>query len=297
MKYGVIDLGSNTVRLSIYEMKQDQLILLYSLKEVIGLASFVNDDGYLSNQGILKAIDVVNDFKDAASKFENLKLYCIATAAIRNAKNSLDIIKQIEKDTNVKVILLTGVEEAVAGVMGIREDFKIIDGLVVDIGGGSTEVSLIENEVIKHSVSLPMGSLNTYMNHVKELLPSDEEMIQINNAFKDVLIKSNFPINKHPRIYGMGGTLNAIKKLIRALINETVSPIQVEDLKRLLKKLDTNNKSTYLDLIRYTPERIHTLIPGLVIILTMMSIFDVKELNVSKRGIREGFIRSKIIIE
>src|SRR5690606_33525090 len=281
----------------IYEMKQDQLTLLYSLKEVIGLASFVNEDGYLANQGIAKAIEVVNDFKDAASKFENLNLYCIATAAIRNAKNSLDIIKQIEKDTNVKVILLTGVEEAVAGVMGIREDFKIKDGLVVDIGGGSTEVSLIENEVIKHSVSLPMGSLNTYMNHVKELLPSKEEMIQINSAFKDVLIKSDFPISKHSTIYGMGGTLNAIKKLIKALINETVSPIQVEDLKSLLKKLYTNNKSTYLDLIRYTPERIHTLIPGLVIILTMMSIFDVKELNVSKRGIREGFIRRKIELQ
>lgn len=294
MKYGVIDLGSNTVRLSIYEMKQNQLILLYSLKEIVGLASFVSKDGYLSDQGISKAIEVVNDFKEAALRFDNLKLYCIATAAIRNAKNSLKIVEEIEKQTQLDVTILSGVEEALAGVVGISEDFNIKDGLVVDIGGGSTELTLIDDEKIHHSISLPMGSLNTFMNHVKELLPTNTEIDEIQQTFKDALIKSNFPIKKGVSIYGMGGTQNAIRRLIKVLINEDTNTIQFEDLNQLLKILDTNNKSTYLELIRHTPERIHTLIPGLVIISTIMREFEAKQLKISKRGIREGFIRLKI---
>ncbi len=297
MRYGVIDLGSNTVRLSIYEIRDKKLVLLYSLKEIVGLASFVNEKGFLSELGISKAIEVVTEFMNASKQFKNLNLYCIATAAIRNAKNCLEVIKKIESKTNLKVNLLSGVEEALAGVCGIKEDFKIKTGLVVDIGGGSTEITLIEDEKIIHSISLPIGSLNTYMNHVKELLPSDIEIRQIATNVKEELDSSKFPVKSDLPIYGMGGTLNAIKRLIRGITNKSIEIFKLEDLEDLLKKLDTNTKSTYLELIRHTPERIHTLMPGLIIILTLMTYFKSEDLQISKRGIREGFIRNIIAVQ
>jgi exopolyphosphatase/guanosine-5'-triphosphate,3'-diphosphate pyrophosphatase len=294
MKYGVIDLGSNTVRLSIYETQKTSIKLIYSIKEVVSLASFVNEDDYLTNEGIQKAIDVVTDFRQASKQFHGIELHCIVTAAIRNSKNCNDVLKRIEKTCNIKVTLLSSYEEAMAGVLGITMDYDIDEGIVLDIGGGSSEVTYLKHNEVATTTSIPFGALNSYMKFVKDLLPiaDDEEKIRsiIASELKTIQLTLDHPVH----VYGMGGTINSINKLLNVLVKKTNNRITYEDLVHLKSMIKPNDKGTYLTLIKHTPDRIHTLVPGLIILMSIMEYFNSKTIFVSKRGIREGYIRGLI---
>src|SRR5690554_1008108 len=175
MKYGIIDLGSNTVKLLIYKPTNNKLEVLYEKREVAGLASYLLPEGYLSDLGIERAIQTVLKLKTHANNFGVDKLFVVATAVVRNSRNHNEIVNRINQSTGLNVMLLTGLEEAKYGVLGVLSEFKVDNGLIIDIGGGSTEVSIINPNTPSFSSSLPVGCLNSYITFVKDILPTESE--------------------------------------------------------------------------------------------------------------------------
>ena len=109
--YGVIDIGSNTVRLSCYKVVKKELIYVFHKKNMAGLASYVEKSGKLSDKGIKASIDILNDFKKIVSCVGLDQLFVIATASFRNVSNTKEIVDQIYKNTGLMVDVLTGEEE------------------------------------------------------------------------------------------------------------------------------------------------------------------------------------------
>lgn len=294
MNYGVIDLGSNSVRLEIFKYENKELKNIYSKRAVVGLASYMLPEGYLSDLGIKSAIDIVSILKEESNAFDIKKLYIIATATIRNARNQNEIINRINHACGVKVELLDEKTEALLGVKGIQSKTDIQHGVVLDIGGGSTEVTLIKDSKVTEAHSLPLGSLNSFITFVKEILPTKEEKERIQKAVLNALSFSKVSQMKFDYIYGIGGSLKAAKVLIESLSGKKIEYITKNNVKDLISKIDPAKKQTYLSIIRMIPERLHTILPGLIILDTIMNYFDIQKVYISQSGIREGYILQHI---
>lgn len=294
LNYGIIDLGSNSLRLEIFNFENKKLTNIFSKREVVGLASYLLPEGYLSDLGIDSVIRVVKDFLELSSTYALEKMFMIGTATIRDARNQNEILTRIKRASGLSVELLDEDKEGLYGYKGVLLEHKIKEGLIVDIGGGSTEVSLVGGGKLKHSVSLNLGSLNTYITYVKEIFPTPNEMDRISKAVVSALKLHKVEKEDIKEAYGIGGTIHAAMVLLENFYQKKFKGITRNNIKDLITKIDPTKKKTYLSIIRMIPERTHTIMPGLIILETIMAYFSIDQITVSKYGIREGYLLEQI---
>ena len=213
--YGIIDIGSNTMRLNIYEYLDNQVYLMISKKITAGLAGYVNKNGHLTKKGINVAISSLKEFQMILNHIDVEETYAFATASLRNINNSYEATKAIEEKSGFDIELITGEEEATLGYVGASMILTLDDGLLIDIGGGSTELVLYENGEIKTATSLPFGSLSLSNKYVAEFLPNEKEILRIrNHVLKQLKSVSNAITPENNKlICGVGGTVRAARKL------------------------------------------------------------------------------------
>ena len=140
MKFAIVDLGSNTIRLSVYNtLPEGGFDLLFSEKEMAGLVSYVHG-GVLSPEGIQRACGAIRDFQALLRQFDLDAPHVFATASLRNIRNTEEAVEQIRAATGVGVDVISGELEARLGYYGARTATDLQDGAMFDIGGGSAEV-------------------------------------------------------------------------------------------------------------------------------------------------------------
>ncbi|RJX26811.1 MAG: phosphatase [Acholeplasma sp.] len=295
---GIIDLGSNTVRLNIYQYKNQDLIPFSTRKETLGLASYVDPYQNLTPEGIQKAIEVVRLFHQMAKQARVKQLFVIATASLRNVKNGMLVKKMIEDATGIDVDLLSGEDEALADFYGVKMTEEFNEGFVIDIGGASTEIVEYADGEIKHAFALPIGSLSAYMRHVEKIIPKKEELNEIKNEVLLHLKHLNIEFGSHEKLYGVGGTLRATKKLNAHFMGELIENqvISRKTVKQIMDKVLSDDKDAIVDVIRLIPERIHTILPGMTILKTIAKVLNVEQIIVENYGVREGYLYQKVIL-
>lgn len=299
MTYGVIDVGSNTVRLSIYDIKENNIVSLFNNKNTAGLIGYV-EDGKLSREGIRKACDVLGEFKDIASYAHVEALYVFATASLRNISNTTEVTDAIKKMTGLDVEVLSGEEEAVLDFRGAAHAVKLQKGVMVDIGGGSTEIVTFERGKIKNFVSLDFGSLSMYKNYVSNLFPDEQEIKAIRKKTKTALEETSFlQKGKYPQMTGIGGTIRAVKKMNNAEydLGKSNNIIDADNIHKILDSLKGDEKKLLNKVLKTTPDRVHTFIPGLIILDTICRYCDTRVVTMSNFGVREGYLYKKAVIE
>lgn len=281
MIYAIIDIGSNTVRLSVYKTKDGIIKNLFNEKKTTSLASYIDDDSIMSDEGINKLIAVLMGFEQLISNFDDIdKVYAIATASIRNAKNSEIILDRVKKKTNIDVIVLTGEQEAKLAFIGSSKYLDKKSGILTDIGGGSSEIVVFNNEKLEKSVSLNIGSLNSYKKYVKNLFPSINEKKEIDLELKQLFEDKKIEKRKEKHLFAVGGSARASLQLYNSYYNQPDDNMimQVDKLKKLLKYINNLSFSEKLDLIlKIKADRVHTLLPGIIILLRMAKYFDSKK--------------------
>lgn len=294
MNYAIIDLGSNSLRLEIFKYEDKKLSNIFSKREVVGLASYLLPEGYLSDLGIDSVIRVVKNFLESSKSYAVEKTFMIATATIRDARNQNEVLTRIKRASGIEVELLDEDKEGLYGYKGVSLEHKIDKGLVVDIGGGSTEVSLIESGKLQTSVSLNLGSLNTYITFVRDIFPTPIEIERIKKGVINALKTHKINQQDIQIAYGIGGTIHAALVLLKNFYQKSFRALTRHNVQDLIDKIDPTKKKTYLSIIRMIPERTHTIMPGLIILETIMEYFNVEEIIVSKYGIREGYLLEQI---
>ena len=150
-RYGIIDLGSNTIRLCIYEvccaahepLRKKDIDTLLNYKVMAGLASHV-EEGAMTEEGVKRAIKTINAHLRRASHFNCDRIDIFATAVLRNCSNSHKATAAIEEGIGQRICILSNEEEAHLGYLGAKLDQDLEAGTMVDIGGGSTELTSIK---------------------------------------------------------------------------------------------------------------------------------------------------------
>jgi exopolyphosphatase/guanosine-5'-triphosphate,3'-diphosphate pyrophosphatase len=298
MNYAIIDLGSNTARLSIYRCEDNQVIKILDNKKIAGLAGYVSN-GVLKTEGIQKACVVLNKFKELALKYTDFtNIYLFATASLRNIQNREEAVKLIMERTLLIPDVLTGDEEATLGFSGASQFTDCDNGIMMDIGGASTEFVLFKDYKAVDVISLPIGCLNLSIDYVNEILPTELERKQIKKAINKQLARINWDKDtNYPLIVGVGGTIRAVLKLSHVVFDLSFEQNKMEVccVKKMIKLLKNNENNIYQTVYKTTPERLFTITPGLIILQQAIKKFGSETIWVSKYGIREGYLADRVL--
>lgn len=289
---GIIDVGSNTIRLSIYQCSETDFHLLLNKKVTAGLAGYVRE-GVLSPEGIQTAARTLAGFRAILDNLNISKRYAFATASLRNVSNTEEAIEQIHAVSGLPVTLITGEEEAQLSFQGAVWKTPVDSGLLTDIGGGSVELVRYEKGEILSGKSLPIGSLSLYTEFVSGILPTQPEIKAIHRRIRNELERAGIQKGEFccTHLRGVGGSVRAIGKLCRKQKGgESRNLFSKQDLKALDHQLRQGDKKALSAILRTAPDRVHTLLPGLAILRTIMKWYGVEQLDVSNQGVREGFL-------
>jgi exopolyphosphatase/guanosine-5'-triphosphate,3'-diphosphate pyrophosphatase len=297
MLYGIVDIGSNTVKLNVYRYKDNDISVVFSKKENLGLIFYIKN-GKLTNKGIEKLVNVLKNMKNDLdySKIENYSFF--STAALRNIENTAHVTQIIKDKVNIEIDVLSGEEEGELSFIGSISTIKKDNGILIDVGGGSVEIVLFKNKKIKAGYSIPIGSLKIYNEYVSDMIPDEKECNLIKERIYSELERIDF--NNDEKILfmcGVGGGIRTIEKILvdLNLQKKKADLINVKLLEQLETELNHNNKDTYCKILHVKPSRIHTLVPTLLIVESITSYFGCEELQISKFSVREGYLYKKML--
>mgnify|MGYP004534137031 FL=1 len=292
MKCAIVDLGSNTIRLSLYNtLNNGGFETLFSKKYMAGLAGYVSH-GIMSNDGINQACAVLLDFKILLQQLGINEMHVFATASLRNIKNTEKALETIKRRTGLSVDVIAGSEEGILGYYGALYTTDLKNGIMFDIGGGSTEFVRIKNGKVKKSQSISIGSLNLFHNHVSGLWPDKKEQKAISKRIAKRLDMVEFPKKSPEKVCCVGGTCRAILNIVNYHFNkqENNRIITKEEFDKILKILTKRNTLSRNYILKLCPDRVHTIIPGMLVAKEVMEQLHCKELWVSRYGVREGYL-------
>ena len=297
MLYGIVDIGSNTVRLNVYRCEDEDIRVVFSKKDNLGLVFYIKS-GKLTNIGIEKLITVLKKIKKDFD-YLNIESYrFFSTASLRNIENSADVIQIIKDKVNIDIDLLSGEEEGELSFCGSISTIKKDNGILIDLGGGSVEIVLFKDKKIDEEYSIPIGSLKMYNDYVSGMIPNENECNLIKERIYSELAKIGVNNEeKIPFICGVGGSIRAIGLILvdLNLQKKKADYIDVKLLKQLKNELNLNNKDTYNKILHVKPSRIHTLVPALLMLESITSYFGCEEIQISKFSVREGYLYKKIL--
>lgn len=302
-KYAIVDIGANSVRMIIYDIDTENgnFTPVYSARNMLGLAAY-KDGERLSADGIGKLSAVIRDYLARANSIPCDKFSAFATASLRGLSNSHDIIELIKERFGVDIDIISGEEEATYDFDAIRYRFGkdvFPHGVVVDMGGGSTEMILFENERAVSLVSMQLGCVMLGKKFIpdikKALFPCGEQSESIINYTEETLAQNISFRNKGENVYLIGGTGRAIAKLHAFIKNIDVKnfdgyTFSAEDISDIRKFAYDDIAGGAPVIRKILSDRLTTVFPGILAYEKIFSFLGTKRATVSACGVREGYL-------
>ena len=296
MKCAVIDIGSNSMRLTVYDAQKDSFKILFKEKIMTALAGYV-EKGKLTQEGIDSACSALMEFRHRLDVLEIRDVYVFATASLRNISNTREAVEKIRKAAGFPIEVVSGEEEAMYGFIGAATDVPLKEGVFVDIGGASTEISVFCGGKMQKAFSFPIGSLKLYRECVKGIVPGRGALRRMEKRIGEEIGDQVFSCSPDGgRIVCIGGTSRAVLKLARRVfsLEEGQNHIRTRQLNELCDLIFKADKESCDLILKSVPERIHTLIPGMMILRYITDRFHASEITISDYSGREGYLCQKI---
>lgn len=303
-RYGIIDLGSNTIRLCIYEvdspskttLQKKDVHTLLNYKIMAGLAAYVKD-GAMTKKGVKRAINTINAHLRRASHFSCERIDIFATAVLRNCSNSTEATAAIEEGCSATITILSNWDEAHLGFIGASLEKPLENGTLIDIGGGSTELTRIAQKGDSDNISIPQGSLSSFALHVEGLLPTEQEMDAIARTFRTHLANTTRASYETTDLFGIGGAIRSAAKVYGDVFNDGArdSILLPQHIDAILTSYRRDPQVFAHRALKTIPDRIHTFIPGCIIIDELFTLCRAERLAIHKCGIREGYLIDRVL--
>ena len=291
-KEAIIDLGSNSIRMLIYDNLLNSQIPVFNEKAICELGKNLDKTGKLDPKGSDFALSVLQRFKRILSNLKVKKFKIIGTAAIREATDSKLFVDKVQKILKKKVEVLTGIKEAENSALGVIIGFQKVNGVVVDLGGGSLELARVDKNIIYEKVSLPLGVLRLF-NQPKRNKDKINSIISFYLNKIEWLRKS-----KTKNLYLCGGTW---RTLLNAHIFKTNYPLSILHQYKLpaIEALKFADRLSSVKLIKseklvgVTKSRTNYIPIGSYILSSLIKICDPSSILCSVTGVREGSLINK----
>ncbi len=299
-----IDIGSNTILLLIarVDLKSGEIMPLRDEQRIPRIAKGLTPGGKISENSITQMLEILSDYFELINKFKCEKVLVSGTSAFRLASNSIEIILTIKTKFNVNLNILTGKEEAEYAFWGTKE-YGIFNEnrLVIDIGGGSTEIIYGSQNKIIYKKSFSIGVVSLSERYLDYKLPGKEKVAEIremlNQKFALLPISKLAPV-KTVAIAGTPVTLACIQKELQFYKEGDVegSILTVAEIKNLCDYFTKYSPGELLNLYpNILQNREDLILSGSLILLYISELFSIDKVIVSTKGIRFGAIIKYIL--
>ena len=291
---GVVDIGSNSVRLVIYEGAVRSPTPIFNEKVLCGLGRQVGSTGHLGEEAVGRALAALSRFKAIARILDVKNLWAIATAACRDASDGPDFIARGEKALGSRIQVLSGQREAELAANGILMGFRSPDGLAGDLGGGSIELIDVAGNALRQSVTLPLGGLRL----IDAAGGRMEAAIDI--ADDHIARVPWLAAGRDRGFYAVGGTWRAIAKLhmeatdypLRVMHGYSMATKEAIAFCEEIRK--TKKLGAMLGIEAVSRPRREVLPYGALVLERLLKQLQPSELHFSVFGIREGLLYSML---
>jgi len=289
----VVDIGSNSVRLVVYDGLRRSPTPVFNEKILCGLGRGVATKGRLGEEGIRRALAALKRFRALARQIGARQVYAVATAAAREASNGEAFIAEAEKALGANIDVLTGKEEARYAALGVIAGIPEADGIAGDLGGGSLELVDIKDGRIREGVTLPLGPLR--------LIDMSDGSIGkarkiVDGYFEKAKILDGL---KGRTFYAVGGTWRNLAKLHMA---QTHYPLHVLHCYRMNRQqtmavsnlISGLSPSSLKDIREVSKSRADTMPFGALVLERLLEHTKPKAVEVSVYGVREGLLYARL---
>lgn len=297
-RIAIIDLGSNSARLIVMHIYANGAYnLVYHQKETVRLSEGMGKSHTLRPDAFKRAVETMRIFAHMCLLFKVDKTLAVATAAVRSAKNGQMLVELIESETGIRLESITGHTEAHIGYIGVINTIDVEDAVIFDLGGGSTELTLIRGREPQKVVSLPFGAVNLTEQFATQDRISDTHLEKLRNHIMYHLEKNPWLKDVNLPLVGVGGTARNIAKMdqkrknypFNKVHNYRLGDISLTDLWRSLTLADCKQR---LKIPGLSSERADIIVAGSTIVKCLFDHTRANRLIVSGCGLREGlFLR------
>lgn len=284
----VIDIGSNSVRLVVYEGPPRAPAVIFNEKVAAGLGRGLSIDGRIADEDAQRGLIALRRYALLARHMDVGELHCVATAAVRDAENGPDFIARAER-AGLNIRLLSGSEEAEAAGLGVVAAIPDAYGIAVDLGGGSLELAEVCDGAVGRRASFPLGVLRL------PALRNDGQQA-FESAIRKQLKAQDWPgaATGQP-LYLVGGSWRALARLDLELTRDPLPVMDQHILPRAaLRRLLRATTRLSFDDLRAIPgmasNRAATLPDAAALLAALVNIIDVPAMTVSSSGLREGLL-------
>jgi len=297
-RLAAIDIGSNSLKLAIVEAAaSDSFTVISHDRERVRLGHETLKTNFLSDEAIALSVDAISRFRSIADTREVDAILAVATASVREAKNAADFVKTVLQETGVQVKVLPSLEEArLIGISATqyfgREESSLLN---IDIGGGSTEISLMEKGEPKKLFSMKLGAVGLTEKHINSDPPTKKELKALRNEIQFAVDKPTRKIagEKWKISTGTSGTIHSLAALLNFQSSNDLAEkpsLKFEHLvgmNKMLAKL-TLAERTQIPIIN--ERRAEVIIAGGQILEGVMKAFGIKTIEPCEYALREGVI-------
>ncbi|OPA80893.1 hypothetical protein BVG16_00655 [Paenibacillus selenitireducens] len=300
-RIGIIDIGSNSIRLVVYGRSENGAFqVIDESKYTARLSELVDSDHRIDILQLQPMVDKLNHFKRICDIHYVDTIRIAATAAIRNASNRDEIISYLNSMTGLQIDVLSGEQEAYYGFIGMANSLNVTDGFLIDIGGGSSEISLFRHRKIVKSISFPFGCVNTSKTYGQSDPLSDSDMRRIQDMVRQAMLEEPW-LAEAPGLpmIGLGGAVRTIAKIEQLRTKYPLNRIhhyQMEDesVSQMLQKLRALPLSKRKNVPGLSKDRADIICPGIVILQTLFQHCGCSHYIMSASGIRDGLFYEMI---
>jgi exopolyphosphatase / guanosine-5'-triphosphate,3'-diphosphate pyrophosphatase len=284
----VIDIGSNSVRLVVYESLSRSLVSVFNEKALCGLGREVQSTGLLAADAVAKALTALRRFRALCRIQKVGRVYAIATAACRDASNGADFIAKAERICGVPISILSGPREAKLSALGVISGIHNPDGIVGDLGGGSLELIDVRGNRVRSGVTLPLGSLALQDSSHKSLKRAETI---VHNAIMGVdLLKGG----RGRTFYAVGGTWRALARIhivqsaypLKVMHGYSIPAAEALDFALRLRRLAATNRLADIEVV--SDARRPLLTYAALVLEHVIRVARPRTIVFSTFGVREG---------
>ncbi|MDJ0632362.1 MAG: Ppx/GppA phosphatase family protein [Xenococcaceae cyanobacterium MO_188.B29] len=301
-----IDIGTNSIHMVIVKIEPDlpSFSIIAKEKDTVRLGERDSKTGDLTPEAIERSLSALKRCKDLADSLNVEEIIAVATSATREASNGQDFLNQIEAELSITVNLISGQEEARRIYLGVLSgmDFGEQPQIIVDIGGGSTELILADIQESRFLSSTKVGAVRLTREFVTSDPINELEFNYLRAYVRGMLERSvveiwqNLQLNEVPGLIGTSGTIETLAT-IHALEKHGSVPNPIggyqmsrQDLEDIVQKLARMTCKERLEVSGISDKRAEIIVPGAIILLEVMNMLNLESITICERALREGII-------
>ncbi|TFE00322.1 Ppx/GppA family phosphatase [Jeotgalibacillus salarius] len=300
-KTAVIDIGSNTIRLVIYEYDPEKgMKEIENIKTVARLKMYLDQNNMLTEEGAQILEEALLAFNEIIAFHEIKDIRAAATAAVRQAENSIEIVKEMKVKTGVSIKILSEEEEAYFGYLAVVHSTPVMSAVTIDIGGGSTELTYYEHKQLLHSHSFPFGAVSLKNDFMEGDQLTKNERKKLINFIRESFLSLGWLPNKKVPIVGIGGSARNIAQIHQQSKNYPIAGVHQywmseEDIQEVNNQLVHMTKEELEKLDGLSSDRIDIIAPTSQVFNELYEIVNADGFMFSRKGLRDGIVFKELM--